>query len=81
MSVAISHNKHGTSFARALAGLEEYTVPIELVPGESLYDSLSRPERGLFFIEKGVMVRINVFLQPLSFLVALSNHPALHTEN
>lgn len=48
--------QHGTTFAKDLAGLEDYTTPIELEPNESLYDSPSRPERGLFFIEKGVMV-------------------------
>ncbi|CAB9499496.1 solute carrier family 26 [Seminavis robusta] len=47
--------QHGSNFAKDLASLEEHTTPIELTPGESLYDSPSMPERGLFFIEKGVM--------------------------
>jgi len=47
--------EHGTTFARELASLEEYTTPIELAPNESLYDSASKPERGLFFIEEGVL--------------------------
>ena len=48
--------QHGSSFAVELANIEEYTTPIELEPNESLYDSTSRPERGLFFIEEGVLV-------------------------
>ena len=48
--------QHGTNFAKDLANIEEYTTPIELKPNESLYDSPSRPERGLFFIEEGILV-------------------------
>lgn len=47
--------QHGTDFAKKLANIEEYTTPIDLEPNESLYDSASRPERGLFFIEEGVL--------------------------
>lgn len=48
--------QHGSNFAVDLASIEEYTTPIELEPNESLYDSTSRPERGLFFVEEGVLV-------------------------
>ena len=48
--------QHGTNFALELASVEDYTTPIQLEPNESLYDSTSRPERGLFFIEEGVLV-------------------------
>lgn len=58
---------YGTNFSDDLAGLEDFTTPIELEPNESLYDSPSRPERGLFFIERGVLVRTSfVRRHPLS---------------
>lgn len=47
--------QHGTNFAKDLARLEDYTTPIELAPNDSLYNSPSRPERGLFFIEEGIL--------------------------
>ena len=49
--------QHGTDFAHTLEKLDEYTTPILLEPNESLYDSASLPERGLFFIEEGILVR------------------------
>lgn len=47
--------QHGTNFAKDLARLEDYATPIQLAPKDSLYDCPSRPERGLFFIEEGIL--------------------------
>eukprot|EP00533_Pseudo-nitzschia_delicatissima_P009457 CAMPEP_0116083310 /NCGR_PEP_ID=MMETSP0327-20121206/3201_1 /TAXON_ID=44447 /ORGANISM="Pseudo-nitzschia delicatissima, Strain B596" /LENGTH=1114 /DNA_ID=CAMNT_0003574181 /DNA_START=152 /DNA_END=3496 /DNA_ORIENTATION=+ len=45
--------EHGDNFSRQLAGLEKYTTMIELQAGEALYDD--EKERGLFFIEVGIL--------------------------
>eukprot|EP00536_Pseudo-nitzschia_multiseries_P014892 jgi/Psemu1/262507/estExt_Genewise1Plus.C_7830008 len=49
--------EHGDNFFCELAGLEKYTTMLELQPGEVLYkDGSSKDiERGLFFIEAGVL--------------------------
>ncbi|KAG7357640.1 cyclic nucleotide-binding protein [Nitzschia inconspicua] len=56
---ALSHidAEHGENFALELVGLQEYTTAIELETGEFLYeDGQSKGlERGLFFIESGVL--------------------------
>jgi MFS superfamily sulfate permease-like transporter/CRP-like cAMP-binding protein len=51
--------QHGKEFAEGLQGLQKYTSPIELAPGESLFSCdggiIQEHERGLFFIEEGIM--------------------------
>ena len=51
--------QHGDRFSRKLVGLQEYTTLVELDPGDRLYgnESTGTIERGLFFIECGIMVR------------------------
>lgn len=56
---ALSHIdvEHGENFSLELVGLQEYTTAIELETGDQLYeDGQSKGlERGLFFIEAGVL--------------------------
>ena len=51
--------QHGDRFSIGLVGLQEYTTLVELDPGDRLYgnESTGTIERGLFFIECGIMVR------------------------
>lgn len=53
--------KHGKAFAEGLHGLQKYTSPIELATGECLFSCdggiIEEHQRGLFFIEEGIMVR------------------------
>lgn len=62
-------SKHGKAFAEGLQGLQKHTSPIELAPGECLFSCdggiVQEHERGLFFIEEGIMVSPN--LQCLCF--------------
>jgi len=69
--------QHGTDFAHSLAELDEYTTPIVLEPNESLYDSASLPERGLFFIEEGILVRICVCQSVGQVLLRYSHNSTL----
>jgi hypothetical protein len=46
--------QHETTFTADLLELEQYTTPIQVDPGGQLYDNDN--DRGLFFIENGVMV-------------------------
>ena len=50
--------QHGDNFSTALLALQEHTTVVELQPNERLYSDgeSSDIERGLFFIEIGVMV-------------------------
>ena len=54
-----------------LVALQEYTTAVELQPGETLYSdgATSDLERGLFFIEFGVLVRFQLFLLSTLYLV------------
>jgi STAS domain len=49
--------QHNTKFATALSGLREYSTALELVPGDELYEE-NNDERGLFFIEHGILVSL-----------------------
>lgn len=57
----VGFQQHGDDgkFSTKLVGLQEYTTLVELSPNERLYGSASTIdlERGLFFIERGIMVR------------------------
>jgi hypothetical protein len=57
-------SQHDTKYSADLLDLEEYTTAIEVEPGDVLYDDNHDMDRGLFFVESGVMVghveRINV---------------------
>jgi len=46
--------QHGTEFYEALKNLEEFTEVIELEKGDILYED-NHIDRGIFFIEEGVM--------------------------
>lgn len=62
--------QHETNFASELVDLETFTTLVEVTPGELLYGSDYR-ERGLFFIESGVMVSrygILVLMPPLCII-------------
>lgn len=48
--------EHDTSFCGDLIDIEEYTKIIDLQPGDLLYENQNL-ERGLFFIEFGLLVR------------------------
>ena len=54
--------QHGKDFAMDLVGFEQHTLQIDLEPQEYLYENdgglVAESERGLFFIESGVVVRI-----------------------
>lgn len=47
--------QHVTTYASELAALSGYTKPLEIEPGCTLYDDLGIEERGIFFIESGVL--------------------------
>lgn len=49
--------QHNTKFATELSGLREYSTALELVPGDELYEE-NNDERGLFFIEHGILVSV-----------------------
>jgi len=53
--------QHGISFCERLVMLKEFTTPMELTPGQDLFDpDTCNPEkRGLFFIEFGTMLYSN----------------------
>ncbi len=61
-------DEHGHNFSVDLVGWEEYTQLVELQPGDQLYKEIEAQdlERGLFFIESGVLVSVdkikNLFL-------------------
>jgi hypothetical protein len=61
--------QHHVSFADTLIGLQEYTIIIDMEAGETLYQDQAL-ERGLFFIEYGVMVRL---IDDLLFLLYFLN--------
>jgi len=48
-------DQHLTSFANELGDLEQFTTTLDIEPGDHLYEDPSM-ERGLFFIEYGIMV-------------------------
>lgn len=76
--------QHGIMFTSDLLGLEKYCTPVEIEVGESLYHSnggvVSDDNRGLFFIETGLLVRcirFDFFSQPsLVFLLTHVCPPA-----
>jgi len=47
--------QHGTKFYEILVGLENFTKPIYLRPNQHLYEGVDTCERGLFFIESGII--------------------------
>jgi len=51
--------QHGSNFSNGLLELYDYTIPVELEPGQSLYHCNGGPiadsDRGLFFIEQGLI--------------------------
>lgn len=47
--------QHDTSFADCLRGLEQFTELVIVEPGQILYEH-HNVDRGLFFIEEGIMV-------------------------
>lgn len=51
--------QHGIAFTKELHGLGEYASVVELEPNDVLYES-QELERGLFFIEEGIMVSLCV---------------------
>lgn len=51
--------QHNTKFATELYGLREYATTLDLVPGDELYEE-NNDERGLFFIEHGILVSVFV---------------------
>lgn len=56
--------QHETAYAKDLKDLQEYTTVVDVAPGDALYDALDL-DRGLFFIEHGIMVSV-LFLWPAS---------------
>lgn len=47
-------DQHDTKYAKDLMALKDYTIQIEVEPGEMLYED-KHLDRGLFFIEHGIM--------------------------
>jgi hypothetical protein len=49
-------SQHNTKYLAELLDLQEHTSLIEIAPGDVLYDDNRGMDRGLFFVESGVMV-------------------------
>jgi len=53
-NIYLFDSKHGNGFSMELVALQEHTTLVEVEPGEHLYNN--GIDRGLFFIESGIMV-------------------------
>lgn len=53
--LSIIDEQHGTSFEKELAELGSYTKVVIVRPRESLYEDHDISDRGIFFIEEGIM--------------------------
>ena len=53
-ALTLIDEQHQTSFANELSELERYTTEIDFQPGDQLYENPDM-ERGLFFVEYGIM--------------------------
>jgi hypothetical protein len=49
-------SQHDTKYSADLLDLQEHTRAIEVEPGDVLYDDNHAMDRGIFFVESGVMV-------------------------
>ena len=62
--IALSYieEQHGDNFSADLVDFQDYTRLLTLCPGDRLYGESSSPDhdRGLFFIEEGIMVSMNL---------------------
>jgi STAS domain len=56
--------QHDTKFATELWDLRKYATILELSPGDELYEE-NNDERGLFFIEHGILVRFSATMTAL----------------
>ena len=76
-ALALIDEQHQTSFAQELSKLETYTTAIDLEHGDQLYEDTNM-DRGLFFIEYGIMASENNFCDITRFPAsgALSHHVA-----
>ena len=79
---ALEHidKQHQKSYSRDLAGLEPYMQRFFVEPGEVLYDELD-VERGLFFIERGILKVEQNTRDTLTRSGTLSGYSQVHSLN